>query len=100
MFDSNLRVSRNSSHRNNLMKETTMSKKTVNLTESQTKVLNVLYKLQRNLRRAPTQVRIAEEMGLARTTVNEHLCNMHAKGALQFYGEKNRVMYYKINRTK
>lgn len=77
-----------------------MSKKTVNLTERQTEVLNVLYKLQRNLRRAPTQMRVAEEMGIARTTVNEHLCNMHAKGALQFYGEKNRVMYYKINRNK
>lgn len=74
------------------------TKKSIELTTRQQEVIATLYKMQRNLRRAPTQIQIAEQMGIARTTVNEHLVNLSHKGALKFYGETNRVMYYKITR--
>jgi DNA-binding MarR family transcriptional regulator len=70
--------------------------KEIKLTEKQTQVIKTIYKMQRNLRRAPTQRQVAEKLGLARTTVNEHVNNLFRKGALIGYGETNQVMIYKI----
>lgn len=70
--------------------------KQVQLTARQTEVVQTIRTLQRSLRRAPTQQRIAEALGIKKNTVSEHVTRLAMKGAVDKYGKVNRLKYYDL----
>lgn len=66
------------------------------LTTRQTEVLKTIRKLQRSQRRAPTQQRIAEVLGVKKHTVSEHITNLALKGALDKFGRVNKIAFYDL----
>jgi Mn-dependent DtxR family transcriptional regulator len=72
----------------------------VQLTARQTQVLRTMRDLQRSSRKAPTQAKIAEALGIKQHTVSEHITNLAVKGAVTKYGRVNRIKFYDITKTK
>jgi DNA-binding CsgD family transcriptional regulator len=70
------------------------------LTARQSEVLRTMRDLQRSSRRAPTQAKIAEVLGVKAHTVNEHITNLALKGAVTKYGRVNRIKFYDIAKAK
>jgi Mn-dependent DtxR family transcriptional regulator len=63
-------------------------------------VLRTMRDLQRSSRKAPTQAKIAEALGIKQHTVSEHITNLAVKGAVTKYGRVNRIKFYDITKTK
>ena len=70
--------------------------KAIQLTERQVQVNRAIRKLQRSLRRAPTQKQVASVVGIARRTACWHIANLAEKGALTKYGKKTSVKFYDL----
>lgn len=72
----------------------------IQLTTRQTQVLRTMRDLQRSSRKAPTQAKIAEALGIKQHTVSEHITNLAVKGAVTKYGRVNKIKFYDLAKTK
>lgn len=71
--------------------------KVYNMTNRQIEVLRTIRKMQHNLRRAPTQRAVAEQMGtISRRTVCTHIANLASMGALDKYGKVTSIKFYDL----
>lgn len=75
-----------------------MSKQNVTLTERQVEVVRAIRKLQRSLRRAPTQKAVAAELGtIGRRGVCYQISRLASKGVVDVYGKSNSIKFYDLN---
>jgi SOS-response transcriptional repressor LexA len=71
--------------------------KTFELTERQVEVVRAIRKLQRSLRRAPTQRAVAQEIGtIGRRGVCHVVAKLANKGAVDVYGKSSRIKFYDL----
>lgn len=70
--------------------------KQVQLTQRQTEIVQTIRTMQRSLRRAPTQQRIADALGIKKNTVSEHITRLAEKGAVDKYGRLNLIKFYDL----
>lgn len=71
--------------------------KSFELTERQVEVVRAIRKLQRSLRRAPTQRAVAAEIGdIGRRGVCHQISNLARMGAIDVYGKNNRIKFYDL----
>ncbi len=70
--------------------------KAIVLTKRQVEVARAIRKLQRSLRRAPTQKQVGAVVGIARRTACDHIANLAEKGAIVKYGKKTAVKFYDL----
>lgn len=72
--------------------------KQVTLTDRQIQVVRAIRKLQRSLRRAPTQKAVAAELGtIGRRGVCHQIARLAAIGAVDVYGKSNSIKFYDLN---
>lgn len=80
-------------------KTTTAAKKAktqVKLTTRQQKVLDVITKMQSNVKGAPTQDVMAAKLGIAQHTFSEHITRLVKKEAVKVYRSKGSIKFYEI----
>jgi hypothetical protein len=71
--------------------------KTFELSERQIEVVRAIRKLQRSLRRAPTQRAVAQEIGtIGRRGVCHVIANLASQGAVDVYGKASRIKFYDL----
>ena len=70
----------------------------VQLSNRQVEVIQAIRKLQRSLRRAPTQSAVAREIGtIGRRGVCYQISRLASKGAVDVYGKTNSIKFYDLN---
>jgi SOS-response transcriptional repressor LexA len=71
--------------------------KTFELSERQVEVVRAIRKLQRSLRRAPTQRAVAQEIGtIGRRGVCHVIANLARQGAVDVYGKTTAIKFYDL----
>lgn len=68
------------------------------ITQRQVEVIRAIRKLQRSLRRAPTQLAVAKEIGtIGRRGVCYQISKLAEQGVIDVYGKAKAIKFYDLN---